>query len=353
MSINIDSRVDVDVSLGIAPISTASFDSALFLADLADADFADPFRVYTSQTEVLADFDSTDDVAKFTALAFGGNFRPARVYVVKYGSANAIPLTPIQALTAQVAVDSTWYYVAADDNTEATVTSLVAYCESLYKMFVNSTQSADAINPSSTTDILSVLQDASYNHVVTLYHTAADDALPQGGIVGSMAAIPAGVSTLEDKTLVGVPAINIPTTARTALEAKNGGYYSTIAGVNSYFNSKVASGQFFDTIVFSDWLRARIGEAIYGTMKRESDAGRKISYDEKGKLKIEQAIQNVIQNGLSNGSISPDIAPLIRIPTNAEISEADRTGRILPDVVVEVLYSNAVHKVMVRAYVSV
>lgn len=353
MTVSIDYRVDVEVSSGTAPISTASFDSAVFLADLLDADFAEPFKVYESQTEVLSDFLAADDVAKFTALAFGGNFRPRRVYVVKYGATNAVPLTALQALTAQMSVNDGFYYVGCDDTSEATVVALTAYCESVYRMLVNSTQSADAINPSSTTDILSVLQDASYNHVVTLYHSAADSALPQGGIVGAMAAIEAGVSTLDDKTLVGVPADTVSSTARTALEDKNGGFYATIAGVNSYFNSKVASGRWFDEVVFSDWLRARLGESIYSTMKRESDLGRKVSYDAKGKLKIKQAIQSVIQLGISRGAISEDIQPVIRIPTNAEISEANRQNRVLPDVVVEVLYSNAVHKVLVRAYVSV
>jgi hypothetical protein len=88
-------------------------------------------------------------------------------------------------------------------------------------------------------------------------------------------------------------------------------------------------------------------------MKNESDKGRKISYDTKGKLKVRQAIEGVINTAINNGAISTDIQPVIRIPTNAEISDADRTGRVLPNVVVEVLYSNAIHKVMVRAYVSV
>ena len=353
MGINIDQRVDVQVSLGIAPISTSSFDSALFLADIADADFAQAFKVYSSQTEVLVDFLETSDVAIYSALVFAGNFRPSKLYVVKYGSANSVALTPVQALTAQMNTDPDFYYVSIDSNADATVTGLAAYCESQYKMFVNSTQQADALNSVATTDILSVLQDASYNHVITLYKPDADTTLPQGGIVGAMASIPAGVSTLEDKTLVGVAVSGLSTTARTSLEGKNGGYYSTIAGVNSYFNSKVASGQFFDTIVFSDWLRARIGEAVYSTMKRESDGGRKISYDNKGKVKIEQAIYTVLNQGLSNGSISDEIAPKVRIPTNAEISDAERAGRVLPNVVVELLYSNAVHKVLVRAYVSV
>jgi hypothetical protein len=115
----------------------------------------------------------------------------------------------------------------------------------------------------------------------------------------------------------------------------------------------VASGPFLDTIVFSDWLRARLAESIYGVMKNESDRGRKVAYTESGKLKIRQAIEGVIQRGIAAGSISTDIEPVIRIPTNAEVSEADRLGRVLPNVVVEVLYTSAVHKVLVKAYVGI
>lgn len=353
MAITIDQRVDVNVTLGIAPIAQASFDSALFLADLTDANFPDALRVYTSYTGVLADFAETTDVAKFASKAFAGNHRPSKLTVVKYGAANATPLTPLQAITAAQAINDDFFYVAADVADLSTVVSLVTYCEDQYKMFVNVTQDSSVLDIAENTDIGSVLQDAAYNQVITLYKGDAFAELPHAGIIGAMAGIEAGVSTLEDKTLVGVTTDNLTETQRTALEAKNVAYYAKIAGVNSVFNSKVASGQFLDTIIFSNWLRARLGEAIYGKMKAESDAGRKISYDSAGKLKIQQAIWSVLNRGLANGSISNDVPPVVRIPTNAEIADADRAARTLPDVVVEVVYSNAVHKVKVRAYVSV
>ena len=354
MSVDITERVDVVVSLGTQPISTASFDSAMFLADTESVGwpvaFTEDYRVFTSLKSVAdAGFADTTPTYKFAALLFGGNFAAKSLYVVAYTA----PQTPTAAFNTQLSADDTPYYVACDTHTEAVITPLVAAAEAAYRMVVVSSQEAGILVPATTTDLGSVLQSAAYDHVFTMYHPSADSAFAEGGVIGAMAAIPAGVSTLEDKTLTGVVSYSIDGTATTSVKDKNVGYYSPSTGFNSLFNSRVASGQFFDTIVFSDWLRARIGEAVYGLMKRRSDAGLKVSYDENGMSLIRSAIFGVIQVGLANGAISPDIYPVVRTPSREEVSEADRTGRVLPDVVVEVLYSNAVHKVLVRAYVSV
>lgn len=357
MSVDITERVDVVVSLGTQPISTASFDSAMFLADDEDAGWPETFvqnyNVYTSLKAVAdAGFAITTPTYKFAALVFGGNFAAKSLYVVKYSTGGS-PVTPTAAFNTQMSADATPYYVACDVHTEAVITPLVAATEAAYRMVVVSSQEAGILVKATTTDLGSVLQSAAYDHVFTLYHPSADTAFAEGGVIGAMAAIPAGVSTLEDKTMTGVVSYSIDGTATTSVKDKNVGYYSPYIGTNSLFNSKVASGQYFDTIVFSDWLRARIGEAVAGLMKRRSDAGLKVSYDENGMSLIRSAIFGVIQIGLANGAISPDIYPVVRTPSREEVSEADRTGRVLPDVVVEVLYSNAVHKVLVRAYVSV
>jgi hypothetical protein len=348
----IDSIIDVTVSLGTQPTTTASFTSAAFLADLTDVAFSDAYRIYESLTEVAVDFADTTKTYKFAALAFGGNFKTDKLYVIKYRTTGTV-LTPVAALTATLLVDNTPYWIGADDHADATVTALAAFCEAEAKMYVNSTQQADVLVPATATDIGSVLQDAAYNHAFTLYNAAADTAMAEGGIVGAMAAIPAGTSTAEYKTLVGVTVDALNATQRSACELKNVAYYMPTSGVNCLFNTKVASGQFLDTIVFSDWLKARIQEQLFSLLKRESDLGRKVSYDEAGFAKVRQAIETVVQVGLNNGSISPDVEPIVRTPLREEILDADRANRILPDVVVEVLYSSAVHTVLVRAYVTI
>lgn len=353
MAISIDQRVDVTVSLGSQPISTAEFDSVIFLADLLDANFPQDFKIYNNITDVAADFNTTDPSYIFASLVFGGNFPPKSLYVVKYGATNATPLTPAQALTNMLAVDDTAYYVACESHTQSDIQAVVSVCEANNRMYVVSSQEADILNQGLSTDIGSILKTGGYKHVITLYDPAADAGFSEGGIVGAMAAIQPGVSTLEDKTMPGVDAYNASATDITSMEAKNVAYYAPIAGVNSVFNSKTASGNFFDAIVFSDWLQARIGEAVYGLLKRESDLGRKVTYDEAGMTKIRQAIFQPINQALSVGALSSDFTPIVRTPTRDEVTDADRANRFVPNVVVEVVYSNGVHNVKINAYVTV
>lgn len=348
----IENRVDVTVSTGTQPITVPVFNLPVFLADLTDAAFPDAYRIYESLAGVAVDFADTTATYKFAQLVFGGAFKANKLYVCKYRTTGTV-LTPVAALTALLNVDSKPYWVGCDSHSDATVTALAAYCDAEDKMYVNSTQQAGVLVPATTTDIGSVLQDAAYDHVITIYNASADTSMAEGGIVGAMASIQAGVSTLEDKTLNGVTVDSLNATQRSSLESKNVAYYMPIAGVNSVFNSKVASGQYLDTIIFADWFKAELQAAIYGVMKRESTLGRKVSYDEAGKAKIRQAIWGVIRVGLANGSITPDVEPVVRLPSNDEVSEANRTGRILPSVVVEVVYTNAIHKVVVAAYVTV
>ena len=348
----IENVIDVSVSLGTQPIATATFDSAVVLADLTDVAFPSAYKVYDTLAAVAADFADTTPAYKLASLCFGGAFKAKQVYVVKYRTAGTL-LTPVAALTTLLATDSKPYYVTCDTRVEATRLALAAFCEAEDKFHVHSTQEAGVLVPATTTDIGSKLKDLAYNNTFTLYSATANTAYSEGGVVGAFANIPAGTSSLEFKTMNGVAVDNLDATQRSALEAKKVAYYATIADTNCLLNTKMASGQFADTIVFSHWLSARVKEALFGLLKRESDLGRKVSYDDAGFAKVRQAIQTVIEVGLANGSISPDVTPVVRTPEREDILEADRANRILPDVIVEVLYTSAVHKVLVRAYVTI
>lgn len=348
----IENVIDVTVSLGTQPIATATFDSAVVLADLTDVAFPSAYKVYDTLAAVAVDFADTTPAYKMAALSFDGNFKAKQVIVVKYRTAGT-PLTPVAALTALLAVNSKPYYILCDTRVEATRLALAAFCEAEDKLHVNSTQEAGVLVPATTTDLGSKLQDLGYNNTFTIYSATANTAYSEGGVVGAFAAIPAGTSSLEFKTMAGVAVDTLDATQRSSCEGKNVAYYATVADTNCVLNSKVASGQFLDTVVFSHWLSARIKESLFGLLKRKSDLGLKVSYDDAGFAQIRQAIQNVINVGLANGSISPDVTPVVRTPEREDILEADRANRILPDVIVEVLYTSAVHKVLVRAYVTI
>lgn len=348
----IEKVVDVVVSLGTQPISTASFDSAAFLADLTDVAFPSAYKVYDTLSAVAVDFATTTPTYKFAALCFGGDFKVKSVYVIKYRTAGTL-LNPVAALTSVLATDSKPYYIGCDTRVLATRLSLASFCEAEDKFHVHATQEAGVLVPATTSDIGSQLETLAFNNTFTLFSNTANAEMTEGGVIGAFAAIPAGTSTLEFKTMKGVAVDTLDATQRTACESKNVAYYARINDVNCLLNTKVASGQFADTIVFSHWLSARVKESLFGLLKRKSDLGQKVSYDDAGFAQIRQAIWNVINVGLANGSISPDVRPIVRTPEREDILEADRTNRILPDVIVEVLYTSAVHKTLVRAYVTI
>jgi len=352
MAVEIDSIVDVGVSLGGAPVSAASFATAAYLADLTDATFPDAYRVYTSLDGVKVDFAESSKTYKFALALFSGKFRPESLYVIKYRTAGTV-LTATNALSAVRMMDTKPYWIASDTRVDATITALASYCEAEKLMFVTSTQQAGALVPATTTDIISVLKAAGADHSFCLYSGGADNSQAEGAVIGAIAGLEAGTTTLEFKTLMGIVADNLNDTQVTSLLSKNGAHYQSTAGVNCLYNSKVASGQFIDTIVFADWLKARLGESIFGMLKRESDSGRKVNMDESGFAKIKSAISEVLSYGKLVGSISADMEPVIRIPKREDIPTNDRANRILPNVVVELLYTNGVHKVKVRAFVTI
>jgi hypothetical protein len=123
------------------------------------------------------------------------------------------------------------------------------------------------------------------------------------------------------------------------------------------------SGNFLDTIIFSIWLKVRIGESLTSLIKRQSDLRGGIRYDTEGLLKVKQAIDtSPIQIGIRNGTISNetptsadgtvlDWRPTITIPDIGTISEDNLANRILDDVQVSVVYTGFVHYIQVNANV--
>lgn len=271
---------------------------------------------------------------------------------------STLALVPTYAETATVAtaairaVNPRNFFLSADDHTEATLVALAGYASSNGMKHVYSTANADVYNSAILNDIASQLQDSAYPSL-GMYAEDADLDFPEGGLIGAVASNQAGTYTLEYSTMSSVAVGDYTPTQRQAMDEKNIAYYDTLASLPSVLNSKQADGQFLDTGIFTLWLKARIGEEVFATIKRETDLNRKVAYNAAGKQKIDQAIWSVLNRGLANGAISPDIKPIVRIPTNSEISIADRANRHLPDVVVELLYSNAIHTVKIRAYVSI
>lgn len=360
----ISDYVNVIITQGARPIDTAGFGSVLFQADTVPAAFTaapERTRTYASTAEMVSDgFATTDPAYLFAEKLFGQPQRPNEVIIGKslVGDANITA-----TLNAIIAETNDWFFLgvetrASDAATTTDLVSVASFAQANDKMFfvtasLASTTAATATNPAEQ------FQTASYDNTqVFVVADAEYSKYHEGALVGAMAATNPGTSTWFAKTLVGVPTSNFTTSEETTIQNLNANFYPSVAGVGFYTDGKQSGGSFGDTIRFSLWLKARIGEAVFGLMKRKSDLGLKIPYSETGFAMIKGAIQgDVVDLGISRGAIltaldgAPD--PVITTPARADIPANDIANRVLPDVVVEVYFSGAVQQVTIRAYVLV
>lgn len=289
--------------------------------------------------------DGTIDIAPTAAEALS----------VGNGTANVVVTSPsVQtisaAMAAVVADNADWFFIAADSHTEADVLALAAYAEANKKMFVTSTSDTDAWT-SATTDIISQLNVLQYDNTQTLASKKADYEFPEGGIIGAMAGITPGASTLHGKTLSGVTLADFTATERAFIQGKKGNVYSRIGGVGFYEQGFQASGRFFDVIRGALYLESRMESDIFALIKRESDLGRKIPYTDAGVGMISSVMSKRLNISVNQGFLAATPAPKVIAPLVASESANDKAARLLPDMAFEATLAGSVNTVIIRGYI--
>ncbi len=348
----IEDIIDVQITLGTRPIDTADFNTPLILA--ADTPFGatDRIRIYTDTTTMVDDGFAEDDAAVVMAgNAFSG-IAPPRQVIIGNVEVTASTETYTEALAAVEGETTSWFFLMADTHTESDILALAEYAEQNRVIYVTSSSDVD-IWTSATTDILSQLKDLQYGHTILKADKEADTNWGEGGIVGAMAGLTPGTSTLHGKTLPGVPVDKFSRTEAQFIQEKNGNIYPMIAGVGFFLDGKMVNGDFFDTVRGSLYLEARLEEELFGLMKRQSDLGRKIPYDSVGFTMIENTIYDQLYLRIAEGFLTSDRAPVVIMPNLSDISQNDKAARELNSIQFTAYVAGAVHYMRpIRGYIE-
>lgn len=350
MSKTIEDIVDVQITFGDRAVTRSNVSTPLILA--ADAPFGgtDRIRIYSDTEDMITDgFAETDGAYLLAEKIFAGNFAPREV-IVGHVDVTATTETYIEALAEINAVTTDWFFLLADTHTEADVLALAAYTEG--ERIIYATSSADTDIPTSAdTDVLSQLLDLQYDHTILWPHVDADDEFVEGGIIGAMAGLVPGSSTLHGKTIPGVATNTWDSTEASFVEAKNGFSYYFIAGSGFALDGKMVSGRFFDTIRGGLNLEFKVEEALFGLLKRQSDLGRKVPYTLSGFMMIQNTIYEQLQLRVGEGFLSGDPAPEVIMPDISEVDINDKAARELNTVEFQAVLAGAIHYLQpVRGY---
>lgn len=344
--------VEVNITRQTTSVAVAAFNVPLILSQFATNKTTPTAftraRVYGSVAEMASDgWTSSDAVYKIANAIFSQNPSVNKIVVGRKDSNDA---TIDAALNAIANENNDWYGIVVDQALVSSFADVASWVETAKKFAIFWITDVNAYDPSKSTDLASVLKLANRNRSAVVWHaTPAGGAdYPDAAWMGEGFPYEPGTSTWAYKTLNGVTPDTLLASQETALKGKNCNYYTTVGGVSITQEGKVASGEYIDIIIGTDWIEARLREAVYSALVNN----RKIPYDDTGIAMIEGLVKGVLNEAASKGILQAD-SIAVTVPKYADIPQADKLARKLPDVKFSALYQGAIHSVTINGTISV
>lgn len=343
--------VQINITRQTTSVAVAAFNVALVLSQFATSKTTTAFSRARSYggLDALADdgWAESDAVYKMAQAIFMQDPCVSRIVVGRIDSGDADLAASMAAIQAE---DNSWYGIVADQALVSSQQALAAWTEVNKRLAILWTDDADTYDATSDGDLASVLKAAGYDRTATIFHEApaAGDDYPDAAWMGEGFPYDPGSSTWAYKTLNGVTKDNITPAKETVLQSKNCNYYSEVGGGNITQEGKVASGEWIDIIIGTDWIEAWLREAVFSALVNN----RKVPYTDDGITTVEGIVRGVLVQAAAAGILQKDSIE-VTVPRYKDIPQADRVNRLLPDVKFTALYQGAIHKTKLNGTISV
>ncbi len=257
-------------------------------------------------------------------------------------------------LAALRLVNDDWYAITGDWWDEATADALAAVIETLQKLHIWSNGDTDVLDAADATDVFSVMQGKAYDRSGGIWHSAPHTH-PAAAWLGVMLAFDPGQATWMFKTLAGISFDTFTAGELTALSTKNANNYLRIGGQNMTQDGVIHGGAsiYIDNVRSLDFAATRISEDVFAYLKPQP----KVPYTDLGATGVQNVVDGRLQSmtfdGDGSGQIfSTDPQPVVTVPLVADVSAANKTARLLPDVNFTATFAGAIHRVDVNGVVS-
>ncbi len=275
--------------------------------------------------------------------------------------------TPAECAAILATQSAAWFgltFAATNMPSDSEHIDVAAYIEGLdiERLYAITTQDADCLDSTSTTDIMYLLEALDYDRTFTQYSSsspyAAVSAIARAFSVNFYAN--RSTITLMYKSEPGITAESLTETQAQALQDKNGNVFVECVNDTAILQYGVmASGAYFDEIHGLSWFRDAVQNAVYNLLYTSKT---KIPQTDAGQNQIVAAIAGVCREGINNGLIAPGtwnadgFGQLSRgdflkegfyifTQPMALQDQATREHRIAPPIQVAVKLAGAIHEV--------
>jgi len=267
---------------------------------------------------------------------------------------SADPSLAAELAAITLAYDEWYGLIYADSPSAVRITALATVVETQERIFGATTHDTDVGDPSSTTDIMFTTNAATLFRTFVIY-SGQPTAFSAATWIGNRFPIAPGASTWAYRPLSGVIFDDLTTAFTAAIKAKSGNYYVQIAGQAVAQFGTMASGEFIDVIRGRDWLTARLRERIFGLLINTP----KVPFTNSGIDQVVAQVSAQLNEGINAGYLSPDFLEgtevpfIVTAPDAADVSDADKIARLLPDVAFTATLAGAIHTVQVNGVIQV
>lgn len=253
-------------------------------------------------------------------------------------------------LTAIALVSNAWYALTTVYNAENSVKAAAGWCEAAGKLYAFDTTDTDSLGAADGTNgTLDDLKTLAYRYTAGSYHPYAGE-LKSAAWLGKCLPYTPGQETWKFKTLAGISTVNLNSTQRANLRARNANCYEESSGVNMTWDGKVANGDFIDGTRNRDWLVDDMSKRIFELLASLP----KVAFTNPGIALFDNAMRGSLKQGARQGVLIPagEVGGWVTtVPLAEDISSADKVARHLPDLYFDCTFQGAVHSAGVRGVI--
>ncbi len=249
-----------------------------------------------------------------------------------------------QLAAVQVALGEAFYGVLIDGFSETEINLAAAFAESNRKLHL--ALSADDTVITDTTSPTDVATDQAARHRTQVDFTRNMSGSQHAALMGLMLGKTPGSATWRHKRLAGVTADVFTATEESVLLGKNAGSYTSKRSVGLTDSGRAGSGRPLDITHGVDQLQADIETSVLLVFANND----KVPYNQTGLAQIKAAIEGPLAGAQAAGLIEPGW--FVQMPALADISDADKAGRTLPDVTFSAVFTGAIESVTIAGTIS-
>ncbi len=254
-----------------------------------------------------------------------------------------------------------WYAIVLCDRDNTDASSVALYIESASVPYYFPYASADAniVNSSGETSSLAYLwKVAGYTRSTVFYHSLAATRYADAALLGSILPRDPGSYTAKFRTLSGIPVDNLTDTqinvaagyytGSTFTVGKNAMVYVAVGGVSMTLEGKVASGEYIDVIVFTDWLKADMTASVFTLFVSTP----KVSFTDAGLQGIGSLVRASLARGIAAGGLAETPAPIVTVPKASSYTPTQKAARDASGITFSATLAGAIHATVISGTVS-